>query len=66
MTRFEAIMAALKNLGKKNTAETAETAEEGADALNSLLPEDVSGRGAIVTQREKMRRLDKMLEEANQ
>lgn len=66
MTRFEAILKALKNFGKKNDDETAADAEAGSDALNSLLPERVSGRGAVVTQREKLKRLDDMLEEANQ
>jgi len=65
MSRFEAIMKALRNFGKKNDDETAKDAEAGSDALNSLLPERVSGRGAAVKQREKLSKIDKMLEEAN-
>jgi len=64
-TRFEAIIATLRNFGKKNDDDTADTAEEGADALNALLPEAVSGRQAVRSQRSKMAELDKMLEEAN-
>jgi hypothetical protein len=65
MSRFEAILKALKNWGKKNDDQTAADAEAGSEALNSLLPEQVSGRRAIVEQREKLSTLDKMLEEAN-
>ena len=65
MSRLEAILQALKNWGKKNDDQTAADAEAGSDALNSLLPERVSGRGAVVTQREKFSKIDKMLEEAN-
>lgn len=64
MTRFEAIMKALKNFGKPNTDETAEDAERASEELNQMLPGEVSGRGAILTQREKFRKLDKMLEDA--
>lgn len=64
MTRFEAIMKALKNFGKQPTDETAEDAERASEEINQMLPGEVSGRKAILIQREKFRKLDEMLEDS--
>lgn len=35
------------------------------DTVNAVLPEAVSGRGAVLAQRKKMRDIDDMLDQAN-
>jgi hypothetical protein len=62
------MIAALRNIGKsaeteEEIDENAETAKGGAEAINEALPEGVSGRKAVLAQREKMRRIDKILED---
>lgn len=71
MSPFEAIMRALKNFGKRpeNDEDLERRSEEGqaaSEELNKMLPEQVSGRGALLSQRAKLSKIDRMLEEANQ
>lgn len=61
-----AFVRALRNFGKKgDVEERAETAKEGAEEINKMLPEDISGRVAVLRKRKQIQDIDKMLEDAN-
>jgi hypothetical protein len=59
MSTIEAIIKAIRQRGEPDEVEADKAVDE---ELNQLIPKDMSGRGAVLTQREKMRKIDEMLQ----